>query len=716
MQFQTVFKSDEGVMGISNLKALLHDISCSLGLSSCENVGFEPVKRYYQKVEEILMVMKLALDAVYDAQVAFDESLQEEFASFSGLVNELREVFETCHPLMSKTYFVLQVESLMTKVQSSSSDIFEFLKGSDQSLHDKLSTPSLEHCLQKIKHWGFDQTSALIRIAMRNMGDTSGPDLECLVKITGSLSLSNQELLIEAVALENLKGNVEQSDSKGEANYLDQLLALVTYMHEQFVLLKLSESYNTVHIPASVCCPLSLEIMTDPVIVASGQTYERAFIQRWFELGLTVCPKTRQTLAQTNLIPNYIAKALITNWCESNGVKLPESVKSIKLNLHSLLLDHATSGAAFDPHMAQLRNNQFTLFDSTQTIGCPEECLTNNREIVPPSHPHSSPEDPESVNGRVLGLDSLSSPAGETRTIISDVETHIKKMVEDLKCTSIEVKRDATAELRLLAKYNMDNRIIITNCGGIPLLVNLLLSEDMKTQENAVTALLNLSINDNSKAAIVNADAIEPLIHVLESGTDEAKENSAATFFSLSVNKENRVMIGKSRVIQPLVNLLGNGTLRGKTDAATALYNLSMFHKNMVKIVQAGAVKHLVELMDPAAGMVDKAVVLLSNLATIPEGRSAIVDEGGIPVLVEVVELGSARGKENAAAALLQLCTNSSKICKMILQEGAVPPLVSLSQSGTTRAKQKSGRNSLYHSAFRSRIDEIYASGFFHSL
>ncbi|XP_017246375.1 U-box domain-containing protein 2 [Daucus carota subsp. sativus] len=693
MRFQTVLKSDEGVMGISNLKALLHDISCLLGLSSCENVSFEPVKRYYQKVEEILMVIKLVLDAVHDAQVAFDESLQEEFASFSGLVNELREVFETCHPLMSKTYFVLQVESLMTKVHSSSSDMFEFLKGSDQYLHDKLSTATLEHCLQKIKHWGFDQTSALIKREVRNMGDNSDPDLECLVKITDSLSLkSNQELLIEAVALENLKGNVDKSDRKGEANYLHQLLALVTCMHEQFVLLKLSESYETVHIPANVCCPLSLEVMTDPVIVASGQTYERAFIQRWFKLGLTVCPKTRQTLAHTNLIPNYIAKALITNWCESNGVDLPESVKSVKLNWHSSLLDHATSGAAFDPHMAQLRNNQFTLSDSTQTLGCLEECFTNNGEIVSTSHPRSSPEDSssgETVNGRVLGMDSLSSPASETRTIISDVETHIKKMVEDLKCTSMEVKRDATAELRLLAKYNMDNRIIITNCGGIPLLVNLLLSEDMKTQENAVTALLNLSINDDSKAAIVGADAIEPLIHVLESGTDEAKENSAATFFSLSVNKENRVMIGKSRVIQPLVNLLGNGTLRGKTDAATALYNLSMFHKNMVKIVQAGAVKYLVELMDPAAGLVDKAVVLLSNLATIPEGRSAIVDEGGIPVLVEVVELGSARGKENAAAALLQLCTDSSKICKMILQEGAVPPLVSLSQSGTTRAKEK---------------------------
>ena len=105
--------------------------------------------------------------------------------------------------------------------------------------------------------------------------------------------------------------------------------------------------------------------------------------------------------------------------------------------------------------------------------------------------------------------------------------------------------------------------------------------------------------------------------------------------------------------------------------------------------MQAGAVKNLVELMDPAAGMVDKAVAVLANLATIPEGKTAIGQQGGIPVLVEVIELGSARGKENAAAALLHLCLHSPKFSSKVLQQGAVPPLVALSQSGTPRAKEK---------------------------
>jgi hypothetical protein len=45
--------------------------------------------------------------------------------------------------------------------------------------------------------------------------------------------------------------------------------------------------------------------------------------------------------------------------------------------------------------------------------------------------------------------------------------------------------------------------------------------------------------------------------------------------------------------------------------------------------------------------------------------------------------------KENAAAALLQLCTNNSKFCNLVLQEGAMPHFVALSQSGTARAREK---------------------------
>ncbi|CAN1191220.1 U-box domain-containing protein 4 [Linum perenne] len=810
-------------MEISLLKVLLNNISSFSHLSSFENVNSGLVQKYFQKTEELLKLLRPILDSVVDCEIASSEVLDKDFKDLSQSIDELRELFETCQPLSSKVFLALQTESLLSKIRNSGLNIFQFLKSANDHLPEELSSSSIEFCIQKIKQLELEQTSSTVKDALSDQVETSS---DILVKIAESLSLrTNQEILIEAVALEKLKETAEQAEKNGEVEFFDQLIALVTRMHDRLVLIKQSQSSSPVPIPPDFCCPLSLELMTDPVIVASGQTYERAFIKNWIELGLTVCPKTRHTLGHTNLIPNYTVKALIANWCDINKVKLPDPVKSVQ---PSPILVHVGSGSPRDslPHS---RGRQLNTAEPTKSVSSSGTSMSSGgflREGRSPIHPRSTSDSSLSGivgNGKVHDIDRLSltgaeerfgnseeniidsivqpsaspsrmevsdaaaadeslsrsngrsasasgpiangtfsrgssgdaseslevsnhltsynsdtsgevktepqtpaasnsrmepvfssrfvearsrsqplwrrpsdrlpriipSPSTETRADLSGLETQVKKLVEDLKSTSIDVQREATEQLRLLAKHNMDNRIVIANSEAITLLVNLLRSTDMKIQENAVTALLNLSINDNNKTAIADAEAIEPLIYVLETGSPEAKENSAATLFSLSVIEENKVRIGRSGAVGPLVDLLGNGTPRGKKDAATALFNLSIFHENKARIVAAGAVKHLVELMDPAAGMVDKAVAVLANLATIPEGRNAIGQQGGIPVLVEVVELGSARGKENAAAALLQLCTNSTRFCNTVLQEGAVPPLVALSQSGTPRAKEK---------------------------
>ncbi|KAL7189877.1 hypothetical protein ACSBR1_039501 [Camellia fascicularis] len=671
-------------------------------------------EKYYQKIEEILKLLRPVFDAIFDADIMSEESLQKAFAEMGHSVNKLRELFENWHPLRSKIYFVLQVESLISKTRASGVEIFELLKSSDQHLPVELNASSLEIFVQKIKQIGLEQTTAIINKAIREQADGSVPGSESLAKFADCLFLrSNQELLIEAVALEKLKEIAEQAENNGEAEYFDQMIALVSHMNERLVLMKQSESSNPVLVPADFCCPLSLELMTDPVIVALGQTYERAFIRKWIDLGLTVCPKTRQTLAHTNLIPNYTVKALIANWCEVNNVKLPMKCMSLNQEENITLRDphslpHARSNQPLSPDStrstegslpavsgnghgldtARLSLNssedspshsvERSLESANQAISSTVSADGNevsssqaiaynsdaSRELTSEPQAATTLTTPQRENDLPQRLEIrsqsqamrrrpsdrfvpriVSSPAIETRADLSGVETQVKKLVEDLKTNSLDAQRDATVELRLLAKHNMHNRIVIASCGAIGLLVNLLHSNDTKIQENAINALLNLSINDNNKAAIANAEAIEPLIHVLETGSPEAKENSVATLFSLSVIEDNKVRIGRSGAIQPLVDLLGNGTPRGKKDAATALFNLSIFHENKTRIVQAAAVKYLVELMEPAAGMVDKAVVVLANLATIQEGRIAIGPEGGIPVLVEVVEFCKGEGE-----------------------------------------------------------------------
>ncbi|KAH7670506.1 Zinc finger RING/FYVE/PHD-type protein [Dioscorea alata] len=78
-----------------------------------------------------------------------------------------------------------------------------------------------------------------------------------------------------------------------------------------------------VQVPEHFLCPISSEIMKDPVIVASGQTYDRAFIQDWLNSGNLTCPKTQQVLSNSTLTPNYLIHKMITHWCYEHGIPLP---------------------------------------------------------------------------------------------------------------------------------------------------------------------------------------------------------------------------------------------------------------------------------------------------------------------------------------------------------------------------------------------------------
>lgn len=364
-------------------------------------------------------------------------------------------------------------------------------------------------------------------------------------------------------------------------------------------------------IPDDFRCPISLELMKDPVIVSTGQTYERSCIQKWLDAGHKTCPKSQQTLLHTALTPNYVLKSLITLWCESNGVELPRTEGTCK--------NRKTGSSASN---------------------CDRAAIT--------------------------------------------------ALLRKLEGGNTEEKRAAAGELRLLAKRNADNRVCIAEAGAIPLLVKLLSSPDPRTQEHAVTALLNLSINDMNKGNIVNAGAIQYIVEVLKNGSMEARENAAATLFSLSVVDENKVAIGAAGAIPALIALLIQGTPRGKKDAATAIFSLSIYQGNKVRAVRAGIVGPLMVMLKEAdGGMVDEALAILAILASHPEGKIAIGQTEPILLLVELVRIGSPRNRENAAAVLWSLCMGDLKHLKLAKDLKAEQVLKELSENGTDRAKRK---------------------------
>ncbi|KAF5750748.1 putative ARM repeat superfamily protein [Tripterygium wilfordii] len=164
------------------------------------------------------------------------------------------------------------------------------------------------------------------------------PEHSKLAEIFGRLGLRDSLSCREEIeGLEDEVRNLVDDKSKSE---VVALIGLVRY--GKCVLFGTSttstsnfrrrKSISEMTVPSDFRCPISLELMRDPVVVMTGQTYDRESINLWIESGHNTCPKTGQTLAHNNLIPNLALKNLIAMWCRQHRIPFETADGNQKLN------------------------------------------------------------------------------------------------------------------------------------------------------------------------------------------------------------------------------------------------------------------------------------------------------------------------------------------------------------------------------------------------
>ncbi|KAL3530738.1 hypothetical protein ACH5RR_010060 [Cinchona calisaya] len=589
------------------------------------------VKKQYCNLARRLKLLTPMFEEIRDSKEALPQDSLEALAALNHALDSAKELLRFGSD-GSKIYLVLEREQITKKFQEITAQLEQALSGIS---YDKLDISD------EVK----EQVELVLAQFSRAKGRVDSPDIELYDDLL-SLYNRNNESTADPTVLRRLVEKLQLtgiSDLTQESLALHEMVAATggdldeSIEKMSMVLKKIKDFVQTENpdidlprrensnpsscsgqpstegnhkapvIPDDFRCPISLELMKDPVIVSTGQTYERSCIEKWLEAGHGTCPKTQQPLTSSALTPNYVLRSLIAQWCEANGIEPPKRSQP---------------------------NN-------------PSACL----------------------------------PAEHTKMDI---------LLRKLTSGNPEEKRLAAGEIRLLAKRNADNRVAIAEIGAIPLLVSLLSTPDSRTQEHAVTALLNLSICEDNKGRIITSGAVPGIVLVLKKGSMEARENAAATLFSLSVVDENKVTIGASGAIPPLVTLLNEGTQRGKKDAATALFNLCIYQGNKGKAVRAGVVPTLMRLLtEPQGGMVDEALAILAILASHPEGKAAIGSAEAVPVLVDVIGNGSPRNKENAAAVLVHLCSGDQQHLVEAQELGVMGHLLDLAQNGTERGRRK---------------------------
>ncbi|KAL1182288.1 hypothetical protein V6Z11_A02G106400 [Gossypium hirsutum] len=541
-------------------------------------------------------------------------------------LSKLKKVFCSAKKLLktcnegSKIYLALESEAMMVKFHAVHEKLCQAL---DELPFDEIEVSvevreQVELMVTQLRRGKRrkdtqDMELAVDLMAISSKTDERNADIAIIERLAKKLDLNTVEnLKKETIAISNVAKERGQTSECVEQiveilNKFKQVFAMeVIDVFEDPVKPKLLSKSGSLVIPHEFLCPITLEVMRDPVIIATGQTFERESIQKWFDSNHRTCPKTRERLGHLSLASNHALKNLITQWRQTKNYKSPNT-------------------------------------------------------------------------------EGLASPQGS-----SIKQEEISSLVEELSSCQLEVQRRAAKDIRMLSKENPESRILFAENGAIPALVQLLTYPDSKIQEHAVTALLNLSINDTNKKLIANEQAIPTIIDVLRNGRMESRENSAAALFSLSMLDENKVTIALSDGIPALVELLEQGTVRGKKDAVTALFNLCLNQANKARAIDAGIVPPLLLLLkDKKLNMVDEALSMFLLLVTHPQGRYEIGQLSFIGTLVDIIKKGTPKNKECAASVLLELSSNNSSHILAALQFGVYEHLVDISETGTNRAQRK---------------------------
>lgn len=107
-------------------------------------------------------------------------------------------------------------------------------------------------------------------------------------------------------------------------------------------------------VPDSLLCPVTQDLLREPVLTVDGHTYEYSAIRRWLESNST-SPVTGASLPSKTLVPNLAMRALVADWLQRNGrAALPPMPHIVQIDE----VRRPTAAAPSQQQMAHLAQQQ----------------------------------------------------------------------------------------------------------------------------------------------------------------------------------------------------------------------------------------------------------------------------------------------------------------------------------------------------------------------
>uniref|UniRef100_A0A1J3FEC6 U-box domain-containing protein n=1 Tax=Noccaea caerulescens TaxID=107243 RepID=A0A1J3FEC6_NOCCA len=355
-----------------------------------------------------------------------------------------------------------------------------------------------------------------------------------------------------------------------------------------------------IDIPNYFICPISLEIMQDPVTAISGITYDRQSIVKWLE-KVPSCPVTKQSLPlDSELTPNHMLRRLIQHWCVEN----------------------ATRGVVRIP-----------------TPRAPPGKLNVVEEIK------NLKKFGDEVLGKVDTLKKLEVLAMEgerNRRLMCEGDVHKLLILFIVKYSSedegegrrrIEGLNESLRLLHLIGVPSNDARtILIENDRVLESLTWVLHQQDFLNKAYTILLLRNLTENTSSQIVErLNPDVFKGIIGFLKNVVSSVNRTNPSV--RDTAQSSNSSLVKPSKLDHSLV------IKQAVTAALMILLETSSWSRNRIILVDYGAVSELFELELSSISekrTTELVLGVLSRLCCCANGRAEILaHRGGIAVLTK---------------------------------------------------------------------------------
>ncbi|KAI3465461.1 hypothetical protein Pfo_022124 [Paulownia fortunei] len=311
-------------------------------------------------------------------------------------------------------------------------------------------------------------------------------------------------------------------------------------------------------------CPLTKQVMRDPVTLENGQTFERVAIEKWFrecrESGRRlVCPLTLRELRSTELNPSIALRNTIEEWNARNeAAQLDMARRSLSLGSPE---NDIIQALKFVQHLCLKNRSNKHVIRNAELIPMIVDVLKSSSRQV-----------------RCKALETLRivvEDDSDNKEIIAEGDT-VRTVVKFLSHEQSKEREEAVSLLYELSKSERLCEKIGSVNGAILILVGMASSnsENLLTVEKADRTLENLAQCENNVRQMAECGRLQPLLTLLLEGSPETKLSMAAFLGELVLNNDVKVFVARTAGFS-LINLMKSNDMQSREAALKALNQIS---------------------------------------------------------------------------------------------------------------------------------------------